>query len=200
MTVFSVISLVLLLVVRITSKSTPGNNATVTQIHLAQGKTSESMTVSWVTPLTVLLSNSDPVVRGQHDHNLLVPQSGINVGSNIQDSIHDRKTSTAKSEVRYGTEANDLSLLASGSSTSYTFNYKKYANYSSGLLHHTFLHGLRPSTTYYYQCGDFSTGHAIDLSGALRACRPSNQLNTLYPAPSYCMDHSIVRHLFRSSF
>jgi hypothetical protein len=170
MTAFSVLSLVLLLVVGITSKSTPGNNATVTQIHLAQGRTSESMTVSWVTPITVLIANSNPVLRGQHDQNPLVPNSGMNVVANIRDSMHDRKISTAKSEVRYGTEANDLSLFASGSSTSYTFNYKKYANYTSGLLHHTYLHGLRPSTTYYYQCGDFSTGHAIDLSGALRTC------------------------------
>ena len=169
MTAISVISLILLLVVGITSKSTPGNNATVTQIHLAQGKTPESMTVSWVTPLAALVSNSTLTQKGHHEENLRVPKSGMNVEGNVE-NLNDRKKGPARSEVRYGTETNDLSLLASGSSTSYTFNYKKYANYTSGLLHHTFLHGLRPSTTYYYQCGDFSTGSANDLSGALRTC------------------------------
>lgn len=168
MTAFSVVSLTLLLVVGITSKSTPGSNVTVTQIHLAQGKTPESMTVSWVTPLAVLISNSNLVRNGPHDQNLLVSKSVQHVEANMKDQMHDRKTSLTRSEVRYGTKTNELSLFASGSSTSYTFNYKKYANYTSGLLHHTFLQGLRPSTTYYYQCGDFSTGFAKDLSGALR--------------------------------
>lgn len=171
MTAFTVIPLTLLLIVGIASKSTPGSNVTVTQIHLAQGKTSESMTISWVTPSPSLISNLNAIQRGHLDQKPLVSKFASHSKGNADNLAHDMRTGPAKTEVRYSTKVNDLFMSAFGFSTSYTFNYKKYANYTSGLLHHTFLHGLKPLTTYYYQCGDFSTGSPNDVSGALRTFR-----------------------------
>ena len=115
-----------------TAKSIPAPSVIVTQVHLAQGVTSASMTVSWVTP-TVNRSSASSVI--------------------------------AKSEVRYSTNPSDLTKFSSGYSTSYTFNYRKLQNYTSGLLHHAVLESLSSSTKYYYMCGDFSTGSSRDVSG-----------------------------------
>lgn len=117
------------------AKSTPTpvpDIVLVTQVHLAQGITSASMTVSWVTPTVSRFSPS---------------------------SI------SKKSEVRFSTNPSDLSKYSSGYSTSYTFNYMKLQNYTSGQLHHTVLENLSPSTRYYYMCGDFSTQSHRDVSG-----------------------------------
>jgi hypothetical protein len=86
----------------------------VTQVHMAQGKSPESMTISWVTK------------------------------------------SAAKTQIFYGTSADNLSMKAEGYSTSYSFNYPQYGVYQSGVIHHVPISNLTASTQYFYQVGDFS--------------------------------------------
>ena len=149
---------------------------TVTQVHLAQGVTSTSMTVSWVTP-SPNSSTSSPSLK---------PAALKHISDTKSDSFfkrqrqHGEKSLTSKSvavdakeqleldyrnEVRYSTVASNMYLSAVGYSTSYKFNYRKLENYTSGILHHTVLTNLLPSTVYYYRCGDFNTGSDYDVSG-----------------------------------
>lgn len=65
-------------------------------------------------------------------------------------------SSTPKSTVRYGSTPKNLDNIAEGSSTNYEYYYEEYGNYRSGSIHHVYLNNLKPSTVYYYQCGDFS--------------------------------------------
>ena len=151
---------------------------TVTQVHLAQGITSASMTVSWVTPSSIS-STSSPSLK---------PAALKHTRDKKSDSFFNRqrldrfgeKSLTSKrvsvdakelleqdysNEVRYSTVASNMYLSAVGYSTSYKFNYRKLENYTSGILHHTLLTNLQPSTVYYYRCGDFNTGSDHDVSG-----------------------------------
>lgn len=88
----------------------------VSQIHLAQGRTPESMTVSWVTKATT-------------------------------DSV-----------VAFGSSPEKLDTKVTGYATSYSFDYPEYSVYQSGVIHHVTLQNLKPSTTYFYQAGDFTAG------------------------------------------
>lgn len=101
------------------SSTDPLDGYNLQQIHIAQGRTPESMTISWVTPATT--------------------------------------STTSASQVRYGTGSGDMNQLAEGFSTSYTFQYASYQQYTSGLIHHVRIDNLKPDTRYYYQCGDFTT-------------------------------------------
>jgi hypothetical protein len=105
-------------------KSTPSLPSKVTQIHMAQGSTPSSMTISWVT------------------------------------------STFTPTEIHYGLNPRELHLTKTGSASQYTFDYKK-DNYTSGFIHHTYLYDLLPKTVYYYQCGDFSSVIAQDISGIL---------------------------------
>jgi hypothetical protein len=80
-------------------------------------------------------------------------------------------TTAGASTVKYGVSAENIDQSAEGYSTSYTFKSPPLSNYStlnvsytSGIIHHTQLEDLATSTTYYYECGDFTTG---DTSGLL---------------------------------
>jgi len=92
----------------------------VEQLHIAQGSTPESMTISWIT-----------------------------------------KSAAAKTEIKYGINPTDMSLYATGTSSSYKFIYPDYGVYESGTIHHVTIENLLPSKTYYYKCGDFSL---VDVS------------------------------------
>lgn len=70
----------------------------------------------------------------------------------------------SQSQVRYGLKPQDLSLSSAGTSTTYEFKHPLYAQYSSPYLHSVYLTDLAPSTTYFYQVGDFDIG---DTSGIL---------------------------------
>lgn len=65
------------------------------------------------------------------------------------------------SHVAYGLNNNSLQHIVHGSSSSYEFYYNNNNNmgltnyYKSGYIHHVLLDDLKPSTEYYYQCGDF---------------------------------------------
>ena len=154
------------------------HNRVVTQVHLAQGVTSSSMTVSWVTPSSIKSSKS-PTKKPTVVPHISDVKSDAVFFRLRQDSIGKKLSPYKKAsvdgrelleenhsnEVRYSTVASNMYLSAVGYNTSYTFNYKKEENYTSGYLHHTLLTNLLPSTVYYYQCGDFSTGSDNDLSG-----------------------------------
>jgi hypothetical protein len=67
-------------------------------------------------------------------------------------------SSSSATQVKYGLSPDQLNLSVSGSSSNYTIINPPYASYSSGDLHTAQLTSLQPETTYYYQCGDFTTG------------------------------------------
>ncbi|GAB2272191.1 hypothetical protein Dimus_007011 [Dionaea muscipula] len=56
---------------------------------------------------------------------------------------------TAPSTINYGTSPGAYVSTAQGNSTSYS-----YQSYQSGLIHHTVIGPLQPSTVYYYQCSN----------------------------------------------
>ncbi|KAK2649500.1 hypothetical protein Ddye_016989 [Dipteronia dyeriana] len=63
---------------------------------------------------------------------------------------------SVSSIVYYGTSRNSLSHEATGYSLIYNqlYPFEGLQNYTSGIIHHVLLTGLKPSTLYYYQCGD----------------------------------------------
>jgi Purple acid Phosphatase, N-terminal domain len=181
MTMGTLLSVATILVIfKSTMSAFPISNRprTVTQVHLAQGITSASMTVSWVTPSSIP-STSSPSLKPA----ALKPTRDIKSHSFSNRQRQDRfgeKSLTSKrvafdakqqleqdysNEVRYSTVPSNMYLSAVGYSTSYKFNYRKLENYTSGILHHTLLTNLLPSTIYYYRCGDFNTGSDHDVSG-----------------------------------
>eukprot|EP01018_Ginkgo_biloba_P037583 Gb_25900 [translate_table: standard] len=74
------------------------------------------------------------------------------IGNNVQPLDPE----SVASVVNYGTSPENLSNEASGYSLIYNqfYAYVGLQNYTSGIIHHVRLTGLRPSTTYYYRCGD----------------------------------------------
>ena len=196
------------------SHSIPATPAIVSQIHIAQGLTPSSMTISWVTPF-VEASSSRKVLTSEHSY--LSNRADISTGiasnaesdqmvststknkNDIRESIELRRSSSSsssvlpksllgtsdvaqnvpevlvqnnvpKSQVLYSINSDNLFLTATGYSTSYTFNYKKLENYTSGILHHTTLENLRPNTVYYYKCGDYDSGSEANMSGTFSTC------------------------------
>ena len=151
---------------------------TVSQIHLAQGKTFASMTVSWVTPSSMSLTFSPSLKPTALNYIGNVKLDELlqreKAGGSREKSVTPQKASLDgieqlqqdnSNEVRYSTAASNMDLSAVGYSTSYNFNYRKLENYTSGILHHTVLTNLLPSTVYNYRCGDFNTGSDSDVSG-----------------------------------
>ena len=150
----------------------------VTQVHLAQGVTSATMTVSWVTPSLSSQTNMPSMKPTLLNHIADVKSKSSSLREKA-DGPREKLAASERSfldvkellerdqgnEVRYSTVASSLHLSAVGYSTSYEFNYRRHENYTSGLLHHTSLTNLLPSTIYYYQCGDFSTGSYRHVSG-----------------------------------
>lgn len=72
--------------------------------------------------------------------------------------------SDAKSQVKFGTDPNNLDRMADSDETiQYTFNYTGFDYYTSGFIHHVRVVGLKPATTYYYKCGDVDKAMSGDL-------------------------------------
>ncbi|GLT28179.1 hypothetical protein SLA2020_031300 [Shorea laevis] len=63
---------------------------------------------------------------------------------------------TVASVVRYGLSRFPLSHVATGYSMVYNqlYPFEGLQNYTSGIIHHVRLTGLKPNTRYYYRCGD----------------------------------------------
>lgn len=74
----------------------------------------------------------------------------------IGNSVIPLDPKTVASIVYYGIDKQLLSDEARGSSLVYNqlYPFEGLQNYSSGIIHHVRIHGLKPSTLYYYQCGD----------------------------------------------
>ncbi|KAG0474727.1 hypothetical protein HPP92_014413 [Vanilla planifolia] len=66
--------------------------------------------------------------------------------------------STVGSEVWYGEESGKYSFVQNGTAMVYNqlYPFEGLLNYTSGIIHHVRLDGLKPGTRYYYKCGDSS--------------------------------------------
>ncbi|KAK3005833.1 LOW QUALITY PROTEIN: hypothetical protein RJ639_015691 [Escallonia herrerae] len=66
--------------------------------------------------------------------------------------------STVASEVWYGMESGKYSMKRTGVSMIYSqlYPFEGLLNYTSGIIHHVKIDGLKPGTKYYYKCGDSS--------------------------------------------
>uniref|UniRef100_A0A6N2LCZ0 Purple acid phosphatase n=2 Tax=Salix viminalis TaxID=40686 RepID=A0A6N2LCZ0_SALVM len=104
------------------------------QISVSLSTTYDSVWISWITG-EFQISN--------HDKNIipLDPKSVASV-------------------VRYGTSRNPLNHEAKGYSLVYSqlYPFEGLQNYTSGIIHHARLTGLKPDKLYYYRCGDPSIG------------------------------------------
>ncbi|URD74996.1 Purple acid phosphatase [Musa troglodytarum] len=99
------------------------------QIALAASYSPSSIWVSWITGYAQIGTNVTPA-----------------------------DPSTVASEVWYGEESGKYSFLERGTATVYSqlYPFKGLLNYTSGVIHHVRLQGLKTATRYYYKCGDSS--------------------------------------------
>lgn len=82
----------------------------------------------------------------------------------IGNDIKPLNPDSVKSVVHYGTSQFPLTNEATGYSQIYSqlYPFEGLLNYTSGIIHHVRLTGLKPNTVYYYRCGDPS---AAAMSG-----------------------------------
>ncbi|KAK6145826.1 hypothetical protein DH2020_019695 [Rehmannia glutinosa] len=74
----------------------------------------------------------------------------------IGENIKPLNPKTVASVVHYGKFRYPMSHNASGQSLVYSqlYPFEGLQNYTSGIIHHVRLTGLKPNTQYYYRCGD----------------------------------------------
>ncbi|XP_058092389.1 purple acid phosphatase 15-like [Magnolia sinica] len=99
----------------------------------------------------------------------------------IGDHIKPLDPKTVSSVVRYGRLRYPLMYKATGYSLIYNqlYPYKGLQNYTSGIIHHVHLTGLKPNTRYYYRCGDPSIP-AMSKIHSFKTMPASSPLN--YPS------------------
>nr|XP_010926759.1 purple acid phosphatase 15-like [Elaeis guineensis] len=83
----------------------------------------------------------------------------------IGECIKPPNPTTVASIVHYGNSKNSLTYEATGYSLVYgqLYPFEGLQNYTSGIVHHVRLTGLKPETQYYYQCGDPSIPAMSDI-------------------------------------
>ncbi|KAA3485668.1 purple acid phosphatase 15-like [Gossypium australe] len=83
----------------------------------------------------------------------------------IGENIKELDPKTVGSVVNYGRWTFGMSKTAMGHSLVYSqlYPFKGLQNYTSGIIHHVRLTGLKPNTLYYYQCGDPSIPAMSDV-------------------------------------
>lgn len=108
----------------------------ITQVHIAQGKTPETMSISWVT---------------KFEYN---------------------------TTVWYGLNKTNLDMIQNGHETSYKFDYPNDGVYESGTIHHVELTNLKPSTQYFYVCGDNISG----IQSNIFNFTTTSHVGSFYPA------------------
>ncbi|XVF65209.1 hypothetical protein PTKIN_Ptkin09bG0228900 [Pterospermum kingtungense] len=83
----------------------------------------------------------------------------------IGDNVKPLDPKTVRSVVRYGVRKFHLRHRAKGHSLVYSqlYPYEGLQNYTSGIIHHVRLTGLKPNTIYYYRCGDPKIGAMSDV-------------------------------------
>ncbi|KAG7987627.1 hypothetical protein I3843_03G144000 [Carya illinoinensis] len=94
------------------------------------------------------------VSLSSHDDSVWI--SWITGESQIGYNIKPLDPKTVLSVVRYGNLRYPLIHEATGYSLVYSqlYPFEGLQNYTSGIIHHVRLTGLKPSTLYYYRCGD----------------------------------------------
>ncbi|KAJ8755438.1 hypothetical protein K2173_019236 [Erythroxylum novogranatense] len=77
----------------------------------------------------------------------------------IGDNIKPLNPGSVTSVVQYGRMRFSLTRQVHGQSLVYSqlYPFEGLQNYTSGIIHHVRLKGLKPNSQYYYQCGDPST-------------------------------------------
>ncbi|TYH82092.1 hypothetical protein ES332_D02G047700v1 [Gossypium tomentosum] len=83
----------------------------------------------------------------------------------IGENIKEMDPKTVGSVVKYGRWRFGMTKRAMGHSLVYSqlYPFKGLQNYTSGIIHHVRLTGLKPNTFYYYQCGDPSIPAMSDV-------------------------------------
>ncbi|KAH1226964.1 hypothetical protein AAZX31_11G260400 [Glycine max] len=83
----------------------------------------------------------------------------------IGDNIEPLDPETVASIVQYGRLGRSMRHNATGYSIVYSqlYPFEGLQNYTSGIIHHVRLTGLRPNTLYQYQCGDPSLSAMSDV-------------------------------------
>ncbi|KAG8499834.1 hypothetical protein CXB51_006483 [Gossypium anomalum] len=83
----------------------------------------------------------------------------------IGENIKEMDPKTVGSVVKYGRWRFGMTKTAMGHSLVYSqlYPFKGLQNYTSGIIHHVRLTGLKPNTLYYYQCGDPSIPAMSDV-------------------------------------
>ncbi|KAH1096211.1 hypothetical protein J1N35_013132 [Gossypium stocksii] len=83
----------------------------------------------------------------------------------IGENIKEMDPKTVGSVVKYGRWRFGMTETAMGHSLVYSqlYPFKGLQNYTSGIIHHVRLTGLKPNTLYYYQCGDPSIPAMSDV-------------------------------------
>ncbi|KAK8957048.1 Purple acid phosphatase 23 [Platanthera zijinensis] len=116
------------------------------QIALAASFSPTSMWISWVT-------------------------GDAQIGANVKPL----DPSSVGSEVWYGEESGKYRFVRNGTAVVYSqmYPFEGLLNYTSGIIHHVRIDGLRPDTRYYYKCGD----------GSLKAMSKEHSFKT-FPSPS----------------
>ncbi|KAK7387625.1 hypothetical protein VNO78_28548 [Psophocarpus tetragonolobus] len=124
------------------------------------------------------LPNTDPLVQrtvqGFHPEQISLSLSSshnsvwiswITGEFQIGDNIEPLDPETVASIVQYGRVGRSLSHQATGYSIVYSqlYPFEGIQNYTSGIIHHVRLTGLRPNTLYQYQCGDPSLSAMSDV-------------------------------------
>ncbi|XP_052882305.1 purple acid phosphatase 15-like [Gossypium arboreum] len=83
----------------------------------------------------------------------------------IGENIKEMDPKTVGSVVKYGSSSDQRVWRVPGDSLVYSqlYPFKGLQNYTSGIIHHVRLTGLKPNTLYYYQCGDPSIPAMSDV-------------------------------------
>ncbi|KAL4308137.1 hypothetical protein GQ457_01G033280 [Hibiscus cannabinus] len=83
----------------------------------------------------------------------------------IGENVKERDPKTVGSIVKYGRWRFAMTSEAMGDSLVYSqlYPFQGLHNYTSGIIHHVRLTGLKPNTLYYYQCGDPSIPAMSDV-------------------------------------
>ncbi|XP_034685008.1 purple acid phosphatase 15-like isoform X1 [Vitis riparia] len=83
----------------------------------------------------------------------------------IGDNIKPLDPKSVASQVFYGKKKHRLVHMSNGHSLVYNqlYPFEGLQNYTSGIIHHVRLTGLKPDTVYYYQCGDASIPALSDI-------------------------------------
>ncbi|RVW12562.1 Purple acid phosphatase 15 [Vitis vinifera] len=83
----------------------------------------------------------------------------------IGDNIKPLDPKSVASQVFYGKKKHRLVHMSNGHSLVYNqlYPFEGLQNYTSGIIHHVRLTGLKPETVYYYQCGDASIPALSDI-------------------------------------